>query len=218
MSAFRSASFFLFGSFFLAPETTPPATAAPTDSASKKTMPAAPALEKLTLGGGCFWCLDALYRHAGGVKKVVCGYAGGTTENPTYRDVCTGKTGHAEVVQITFDSAETSRSALLAIFWTIHDPTTPNRQGDDIGMQYRSVIFYETPAEKLVAEQSLAGEQKHLSEKIVTEILPLKNFWPAEEYHQNYFEKNPRQPYCSIVIAPKVKKFREKQSALPAKK
>lgn len=166
-------------------------------------------LEKATLGGGCFWCLEAVYENVKGVKDVVSGYAGGHTEHPDYRSVCTGTTGHAEVVQITYDPDVVSYEDLLEIFWTIHDPTTLNRQGADVGTQYRSVIFYHDEAQKKIAEQSKAKAQKRFDAPIVTEIVPLTRFWPAEAYHQDYFRKNPHQGYCQAVVAPKVEKFKQ---------
>ena len=176
-------------------------------AAEGKTMPEK--LEKATLGGGCFWCLEAVYENVKGVKDVVSGYAGGHTENPDYRSVCSGATGHAEVVQITFDPSVVSYEELLDIFWKIHDPTTLNRQGADVGTQYRSVIFYHDEGQKKIAEESRAEAQKRFGAPIVTEIVPLTKFWPAEEYHQDYFRKNPYHGYCRAVVAPKVEKFRE---------
>jgi peptide-methionine (S)-S-oxide reductase len=166
-------------------------------------------LEKATLGGGCFWCLEAVFEDVRGVVNVVSGYAGGHTENPDYRSVCSGETGHAEVVQITFDPSVVSYKELLDIFWKIHDPTTPNRQGADVGTQYRSVIFYHDEEQKRIAWESRAEAQKLFAAPIVTEIVPLTKFWPAEEYHQDYFRKNPYHGYCRAVVAPKVEKFRE---------
>jgi peptide-methionine (S)-S-oxide reductase len=163
--------------------------------------------ELATLGGGCFWCLDACFKLMPGVKGVICGYSGGTKESPTYKEVCTGDTGHAEVVQIQFDPAVVSYEKLLETFWQIHDPTTPNRQGHDEGTQYRSIILYQNEAQKAAAERSKAEAQKELSRPIVTQILPLKKFWPAEEYHQDYFQKNPNQGYCQMVVRPKVEKM-----------
>ena len=165
--------------------------------------------ETATLGGGCFWCLEAVYENVKGVKDVVSGYAGGHTENPDYRSVCTGQTGHAEVVQITYDPEVVSFEDLLEIFWTIHDPTTLNRQGADVGTQYRSVIFYHDEKQKEIAERSKERAQKRFAAPIVTQIVPFTKFWPAEEYHQDYFRKNPYQGYCQAVVAPKVEKFRE---------
>lgn len=169
-------------------------------------------IEKATLGGGCFWCLEAVYREVKGVKEVVSGYAGGKTENPSYREVCTGRTDHAEVVQLTFDPTLISYRRLLDIFFTIHDPTTLNRQGKDVGTQYRSVIFYHTPEQHRVAQECIAELEKEQiwKDPIVTELAPAPEFYPAEEYHREYFERNAFQPYCQVVIAPKVAKFRQK--------
>lgn len=168
--------------------------------------------EVATLGGGCFWCLDAVYRQLRGVEKVVSGYAGGSKPNPTYKEVCTGTTGHAEVVQITFDPAVISYRELLDVFFTIHDPTTPDRQGGDIGPQYRSIILYHSPEQERVARDAIAGVEAEgiWDDPIVTEIEPLRTFYPAEQYHQDYFNNNPRQAYCAAVIAPKVAKFRKR--------
>ncbi len=167
--------------------------------------------EVATLAGGCFWCLEAVYDELIGVKDVVSGYAGGTRPNPSYEQVCTGKTGHAEVVQITFDNEIVSFHQLLDVFFTIHDPTTLNRQGADVGTQYRSAIFYHSPSQKATAEAVIAQlEADHLWDNpIVTEVVPLDNFYPAEDYHQEYFRNHPDQGYCRVVIAPKVAKFRK---------
>jgi peptide-methionine (S)-S-oxide reductase len=164
-------------------------------------------LETATLGGGCFWCTEALYQMLPGVKSVASGYAGGTTENPTYREVCSGKTGHAEVIQIEYDPKEVSYEKILETFWQAHDPTTLNRQGADTGTQYRSIVLYNSEAQKLAAEKSKAEAQKNFSKPIVTEIVPLKHFYKAEAYHQNYYRSNPEQGYCRAVIQPKVEKF-----------
>lgn len=168
-------------------------------------------VEVATLGGGCFWCVEAIYQDVAGIHKVVSGYAGGTIENPTYRQVCTGTTGHAEVVQITFDPEVISYEDILTIFWRIHDPTTLNRQGADIGTQYRSVIFTHNKEQQAIAEKSKAeAEASGLwPNPIVTEITPLPNFYEAEAYHQNYYLENPNQGYCRVVIDPKVRKFRK---------
>jgi peptide-methionine (S)-S-oxide reductase len=171
--------------------------------------------EIATLAGGCFWCLEAIYDDLIGVVDVVSGYAGGTTANPTYQEVCTGQTGHAEVVQITFDPQVITYKELLEVFFTIHDPTSLNRQGADVGTQYRSVIFYHTPEQKSTAEQVIkeieaAGIWQKL---IVTEVTPFTVFYPAEAYHQEYFRRNPYQGYCQVIIAPKVAKFRQKYLA-----
>ena len=166
--------------------------------------------ETTTLAGGCFWCLEAVFLELKGVEKVVSGYAGGAIADPTYEQVCSGKTGHAEVVEITFNPMEASFKELLEVFFTIHDPTTLNRQGNDAGTQYRSVVFYHSPEQQQVAEETI---KKMTSEKvwdnpIVTQVEPLIVFYPAEEYHQDYFARNPYQPYCQIVVAPKVAKAR----------
>jgi peptide-methionine (S)-S-oxide reductase len=168
--------------------------------------------EVATLAGGCFWCLDAIYRDLRGVEQVVSGYSGGATVNPTYQQVCSGSTGHAEVVQITFDPGVVSFRELLQVFFTIHDPTTLNRQGGDVGTQYRSAIFYHSPEQRAVAEHVIAElEAEHVYDApIVTELTPFTAFYPAETYHQDYFARNPYQPYCAAVIAPKVAKFRRK--------
>ncbi|HYY97377.1 MAG TPA: peptide-methionine (S)-S-oxide reductase MsrA [Pyrinomonadaceae bacterium] len=167
--------------------------------------------ELATLAGGCFWCLEAVYKELRGVERVVSGYAGGHVENPTYREVCDGETGHAEVVQITFDPSEVSYRELLEVFFTIHDPTTPNRQGADVGTQYRSAVFYHSPEQRETAEQVIAEMEaaRVWDSPIVTEVSPLTQFYPAEDYHQDYFENNPSQPYCRAVVAPKVSKFRK---------
>jgi len=164
-------------------------------------------IETATLGGGCFWCTEAIYQMLPGVISVTSGYAGGTKANPTYREVCGGQTGHAEVVQIQFDPAELSYEKLLDTFWDIHDPTTLNRQGADSGTQYRSVILYSSEAQRAAAEKSKAAAQKRFSKPIVTEIVPLTHFYKAEDYHQDFYRNNPNQPYCRAVIAPKVEKF-----------
>jgi peptide-methionine (S)-S-oxide reductase len=171
--------------------------------------------ETATLGGGCFWCLEAVYKDLKGVERVVSGYAGGQALNPTYEQVCGGRTGHAEVVQITYDPAVVSYRDLLDVFFTIHDPTTKDRQGADVGPQYRSIILYHSPEQKADAERAIAeqGEKGIWSAAIVTEVVPLEKFWPGEDYHQDYFEQNPRQRYCQIVIAPKVAKFRKEHLA-----
>ncbi len=168
--------------------------------------------EIITLGGGCFWCLEAVYDQLEGVLDVVSGYAGGHDPNPDYRSVCNGTTGHAEVVQVAFDPGVISLKEILEVFFTIHDPTTLNRQGADVGTQYRSAIFYYSEAQKTAAEDVVAEfeAQKIWDNPIVTEITPLEVFYPAEEYHQEYFQRNPYQGYCQVVIAPKVTKFRQK--------
>ena len=163
------------------------------------------------LGGGCFWCLDAVFRGLNGVVSVESGYAGGSVGNPTYDAVCGGRTGHAEVVKVTFDPAMLTFRDLLTVFFTIHDPTTKDRQGNDVGTQYRSVVFCETPEQRADAEAVIADLAAHKLwlDPIVTEIAPRATFYPAETYHQDYFARNGAQPYCQIVVAPKVAKFRK---------
>ena len=168
--------------------------------------------EVATLAGGCFWCLEAVFEQMRGVETVKSGYAGGTVPNPRYDDVCTGRTGHAEVVQVTFDPAEVSYRELLEVFFTIHDPTTLNQQGADRGTQYRSAIFTHSPEQAETAREvirDLEAEQVW-DDPIVTQVEPLTQFWPAEDYHDAYYRRNSRQPYCQVVIAPKVAKFRQK--------
>jgi len=164
-----------------------------------------------TLGGGCFWCTEAILGELKGVEKVEPGYAGGTVPNPTYKQVCSGKTGHAEVVQVTFDPNILSFRDLLRIFFTVHDPTTLNRQGADVGTSYRSIIFYHNDEQKSQAEEVMREitEAGIWSDPLVTQLEPFKAFYRAEQYHQEYFKNNPNQPYCQIIIAPKVRKFRE---------
>lgn len=168
--------------------------------------------ESATLGGGCFWCLEAVYLEVRGVEKVVSGYTGGSVPDPTYQQICTGTTGHAEVVQLTYDPNMISFRKILEVFFTIHDPTTLNRQGADVGTQYRSAIFYHTPEQREVAEQIIRefGEAGVYDAPVVTEVAPLDEFYPAEDYHQDYFRRNSNQPYCQVVVAPKVAKFRSK--------
>jgi peptide-methionine (S)-S-oxide reductase len=165
-----------------------------------------------TLAGGCFWCLEAVYDELKGVQDVVSGYSGGQMSNPSYKAVCTGETGHAEVVQVTFDPQVISYRELLEVFFTIHDPTTLNRQGADVGTQYRSAIFYHSPEQKAIAEQVIQEikNENIWGKPIVTELAPFSVFYPAEDYHQEYFKHNPYQGYCMAVIAPKVSKFRKK--------
>lgn len=162
-----------------------------------------------TLGGGCFWCTEALFETFDGVKAVTSGYAGGKKDHPTYEQVCEGDTGHAEVIQIEFDPAKISYEQLLEVFWEIHDPTTLNSQGADHGTQYRSIILYHDEAQKKAAEKSRASAAKRSKGPIVTEIVPLKIFYPAEDYHQDYFRKNPNKPYCAYVISPKLQKLQK---------
>lgn len=175
-----------------------------------------PQRESLVLGGGCFWCLEAVYDQVRGVESAVSGYAGGEVPNPTYKQVTGGRTGHAEVVEITFDPSVVSRDTLLDVFFTIHDPTTLNRQGNDVGPQYRSIAFYANDAQKksiddAIARTAASGEWRG---SLVTEVQPLKAFYVAEDYHQAYFELNGEQPYCSLVIAPKVAKFKKRFAAI----
>jgi len=167
--------------------------------------------EVATLAGGCFWCLDAVFRGLKGVEQVVSGYAGGTVPNPSYEAVCSGRTGHAEVVQVTFDSGLLSYRDLVEVFFGIHDPTTLNRQGADEGTQYRSAIYYHSPEQERTAREVIAALERDqvFDAPIVTEVAPAAEFYPAEEYHQDYFRRNPGQGYCRAVIAPKVAKFRK---------
>jgi len=168
---------------------------------------AAPSLETAVFGGGCFWCLDAQFKLVPGVKSVVSGYAGGTTKNPSYEEVCSETTGHAEVIKVEFDPSIVSYENLLRKFFRAHDPTTLNRQGPDVGTSYRSIILYKDGNQKAIAEKVKAEAQKDWPDPIVTEIVPLTAFYEAEDYHQDYFAKNPGQGYCRLVVAPKVKKF-----------
>jgi len=170
--------------------------------------PAMAADEKAVLGGGCFWCVEAVYHGQPGIKSVISGYAGGTVPHPTYEQVCTGKTGHAEVVEITFDPASTSYRKVLDLFWDAHDPTTLNRQGADSGTQYRSIIVAQNPEQRAAAEKSKADAQARFRQPIVTEIVGGKEFYPAEEHHQDFYERNPGSPYSCAVIAPKLKKLK----------
>jgi peptide-methionine (S)-S-oxide reductase len=167
--------------------------------------------EVATLAGGCFWCLEAVYDELKGVSHVESGYAGGSVVNPSYRQVCTGMTGHAEVIQVTFDPQVISYKELLEVFFTIHDPTTLNRQGNDVGTQYRSAIFYHSPEQQATAEQVIAelNAAKIWDAPIVTEVVPYTRFYVAEDYHQEYFKNNSGQPYCRVVVAPKVAKARK---------
>lgn len=172
-------------------------------------------MEQATLGGGCFWCLEAVFEQLHGVQSVVSGYAGGRVANPTYEQVCGGGTGHAEVVQITFDPAVISYQDILDIFFATHDPTTLNRQGADVGTQYRSVIFYHSPEQKEIAERRIAelNAEGIWSRPIVTQVVPFEAFYPAEAYHQEYYRSNPNQGYCLAVVSPKVAKFRKQFAA-----
>jgi len=177
-------------------------TASPTPTSSPNTTATA------TFGGGCFWCLDAVYQYVPGVMKITSGFAGGNTSNPSYEQVCTGRTGHAEVIQITYDPAKVTYDQLLDLFWKAHDPTTLNRQGADHGTQYRSIILTESPEQAAEAEASKKKAQSQFPDPIVTEIKPLTTFYPAEQYHQDYYKNNKDvNPYCQVVIAPKLKKL-----------
>jgi peptide-methionine (S)-S-oxide reductase len=164
--------------------------------------------DSVVLGGGCFWCLDASYKLLPGVTHVTCGYSGGEMANPTYKDVCTEETGHAEVVKIDFNPSVVSLDKVLAYFWHVHNPTQVGGQGNDMGSQYRSIILYSSPAQKAAAEKSRAEAQKSYNDPITTEIVPLVKFWQAEDYHQDYFAKHPDEGYCAVVIRPKVDKLK----------
>ncbi len=167
--------------------------------------------ELATLAGGCFWCLEAVFDDLRGVDSVESGYMGGKTANPSYEEVCSGETGHAEVAQLSFDPKKVSFKEILEVFFVIHDPTTLNRQGNDVGTQYRSAIFYHSPGQKAAAEQVIANMSaaKIYEDPIVTEVVPASKFYVAEDYHQEYFRQNPAQPYCAFVVRPKVAKFRK---------
>jgi methionine-S-sulfoxide reductase len=171
--------------------------------------PTSTSLETITLGGGCYWCVEAVYENLIGVKSVVSGFAGGKTSNPTYEEVCSGNTGHAEVVQITYDKNVTSLDEIFKVFFTVHDPTTRNRQGDDVGTQYRSVIFFKNAEQKTAAQSIIAtlNKAKVYDSPIVTAVEPLTQFYKAEAYHQNYYKNNKNQAYCKLVIQPKIEKF-----------
>jgi peptide-methionine (S)-S-oxide reductase len=168
-------------------------------------------LQTIVLGGGCFWCTEAVFKEVRGIADVESGYSNGETERPSYEDVCTGRTGHNEVVKLTYDPAQVSLRQILEIFFVVHDPTQLNRQGNDVGTQYRSGIYHTTPEQKQVADDMIRAmsQEKLFGRPIVTEVLPMTNYWPAEEYHQDFFEKNPTQGYCQAVAAPKVAKFRK---------
>jgi peptide-methionine (S)-S-oxide reductase len=172
--------------------------------------------ETATLGGGCFWCVEAAFQGIRGVESVVSGYAGGSVPDPTYRQVCSGTTGHAEVVQVTFDNALIDYQTILEVFFTIHDPTTPNRQGADVGTQYRSVIFWHSETQREIAGEVIArlNRERVWPDPIVTEVSPVPVFYPAEDYHQNYYRQNPSQGYCQAVISPKLAKLRQKHREL----
>jgi methionine-S-sulfoxide reductase len=166
-------------------------------------------VDTITLGGGCFWCVEAVYEMLEGVTKVESGYSGGTVKNPSYREVCTGRTGHAEVAQITFDNSKTSLDEILKVFFTVHDPTTLNKQGADVGPQYRSVIFYRNEQQRNVAKSIIDDlNNEHVySSPVVTQLAPFTNFYKAEDYHQDYYNQNKQEPYCRLVIQPKLEKF-----------
>lgn len=168
-------------------------------------------LQSITLAGGCFWCTEAVFKRVRGVTEVQSGYANGDVADPSYEQVCSGRTGHAEAVRVTFDPAEIGLRDILQIFFATHDPTTPNRQGNDVGTQYRSGIYYSDPAHEQVAAVLLhqLQQEQAFGAPIVTELQPLVNFWPAESYHQDFYERNPNQGYCNFVVAPKVSKFRK---------
>lgn len=192
----------------LAPLPPPPTVTATNKSSLPASQPKAPATVA-TFGGGCFWCLEAVYEKLPGVTNVVSGYAGGPKSNPTYKEVCTGTSGHAEVVQIHFDPKKITYEELLHVLWQCHDPTTLNRQGADEGTQYRSVIYFHDDAQKAAAEESKRTAAKDFPAPIVTELSTLPTFYPAEDYHQDYYRQNPGVPYCAFVITPKVKKLQE---------
>jgi len=164
-----------------------------------------------TLGGGCFWCVEAVYETVPGILSVTSGYAGGDVPNPTYEQICTGRTGHAEVVRIEFDPSKITYEQVINLFWDAHDPTTLNRQGPDAGPQYRSIILYEDESQKVTAEKSKKAAQAHFKDPIVTEIVPLEAFYPAEKYHQDFYQNNPDYPYSRAIIRPKLEKFQKGQ-------
>jgi peptide-methionine (S)-S-oxide reductase len=200
---------YLLGFAVALPTLSRPVQAAPEDSAMTDPDPA-PRTELATFGGGCFWCTEAVFQRIPGVTKVVSGYMGGTVRNPTYQQVTTGRTGHAEVIQITYDPAKVRYERLLEVFWSAHDPTQLNRQGADVGTQYRSAVFFHSDAQKAAAEASrkaLAESGVHGRKPIVTEITAASEFYAAEDYHQDYFNRNPNAGYCRIVIAPKLEKL-----------
>jgi peptide-methionine (S)-S-oxide reductase len=167
-------------------------------------------LESAIIGGGCFWCVEAQYKMLKGVKKVVSGYAGGHVKNPTYKQISEGYTGHAEVIRVDYDPAEITFRDVIDLFWDAHDPTTLNRQGNDVGTQYRSIILYTSEEQKKISEESKVNAEKIIGKPLVTEIVPLEIFYPAEDYHQDYFTNNPYQGYCQAVVRPKVSKFKQK--------
>ena len=167
------------------------------------------AIETITLGGGCFWCVEAVYEQVDGVVAVESGYSNGHVKEPSYEQVCEGTTGHAEVVRVQFENAKITLREVLEIFFAVHDPTTLNRQGNDVGQQYRSGIYFHEPAQRAVAQAVIGEVNQAIGGRVVTELAPLDNYWPAEAYHQHYFDRNPNQGYCSFVVAPKVAKFRK---------
>jgi peptide-methionine (S)-S-oxide reductase len=177
--------------------------------AEAEALAAAGKLDTATFGGGCFWCTEAIYQRLDGVYTVVSGYAGGTTVNPTYEEVCSGKTGHAECIRITYDPTKVSYDEVLKVFWKTHDPTTLNRQGNDVGTQYRSIVFYHNDTQKQLAEKykKELNASGAYNNPVVTEVVAMPKFYPAEKYHQNYFNTNPNQGYCAFVVRPKVEKF-----------
>jgi len=168
-----------------------------------------PTVDTITLGGGCFWCIEAVYERVKGVTAVESGYCNGSVENPSYEQVCSGDTGHAEVVRVSFNAGEISLREVLEIFFVVHDPTTRNRQGNDVGTQYRSGIYYRSAEQERVAREVMAQVSAHHGAKVVTELAPEHNYWRAEDYHQHYFANHPEQGYCAFVVAPKVEKFRK---------
>lgn len=186
------------------------AVAVPSSSTNMNVTKSTNSTERATFGGGCFWCLEAVFERLEGVVAVTSGYAGGQKDDPTYKEVCSGKTGHAEVIQIEFEPGKISFNQLLEVFWAAHDPTTLNRQGADVGTQYRSVIYYQNEAQRAAAEKSKAEAQKQFTDPIVSEIQPLTRFYPAEGYHQDYYRNNESQPYCQAVIRPKLEKLKKK--------
>lgn len=194
-----------FGILLIVGAITFAATAQPTNSMNTNKT------EIADLGGGCFWCMEAVFERLPGVISVTSGFAGGTTENPTYQQVCTETTGHAEVTEIEFDPAKISYDKLLDVFWQAHDPTTLNRQGADEGTSYRSIILYRNEKQKLEAEKSKIAAQENFRNPIVTEIVPLKKFYKAEDYHQEYYDNNSNAPYCQVVITPKLEKLEKKK-------
>lgn len=186
----------------------------PMNAADSSKEPKLAKTELATFGGGCFWCVEAAFETFKGVKAVTSGYAGGQASSPSYEQVCTGKTGHAEVVQVEFDPTQISYEQLLEIFWEAHDPTTLSRQGADVGTQYRSIILHHDDNQKRVAERSKEAARKKFPDPIVTELVALTKFYPAEEHHQDYFQKHPNAPYCAVVIGPKLKKLQKMKHAL----